>query len=318
MTVDVLLCGLPRSGTTWAGKILDSHPDTLYLHEPDSVLRRPDLPFYPDPGDKAVAVPLGDYLDALGKVRAPRCLAKRPFFPKAWEPRAGYWWRQMQALGSKLLERAGLSPGIRLWMRPGSKPVVVCKSIEASGRLPLWARSRPGLRLVYLVRHPGGQLASLIRGLREGAMPAGFDPSEDRSALRSLAHRPWARERGHDEAAWEGMGPVERLALRWALVNDFVLESLEGLPNARVLRYEDLCADPEGGARELLAFAGLDWHGQTAAFLRRSTAGQGGYYEVRRDPRQAAWRWREELEPQEVEAVERVVAGSRGAAIYGL
>lgn len=32
----ILLCGIPRSGTTWIGKIFDSHPDTLYRHEPDS------------------------------------------------------------------------------------------------------------------------------------------------------------------------------------------------------------------------------------------------------------------------------------------
>ena len=32
----ILLFGQPRSGTTWIGKIFDSHPDTLYRHEPDS------------------------------------------------------------------------------------------------------------------------------------------------------------------------------------------------------------------------------------------------------------------------------------------
>lgn len=29
----ILLFGLPRSGTTWLGKLFDSHPDTLYRHE---------------------------------------------------------------------------------------------------------------------------------------------------------------------------------------------------------------------------------------------------------------------------------------------
>jgi Sulfotransferase family len=32
----ILLFGMPRSGTSWVGKILDSHPDTLYRHEPDA------------------------------------------------------------------------------------------------------------------------------------------------------------------------------------------------------------------------------------------------------------------------------------------
>ena len=31
----ILLFGMPRSGTTWLGKIFDSHPQVLYRHEPD-------------------------------------------------------------------------------------------------------------------------------------------------------------------------------------------------------------------------------------------------------------------------------------------
>ena len=41
----ILLLGSPRSGTTWLGKLFDSHPNTLYLHEPDSVLVNRKIPF---------------------------------------------------------------------------------------------------------------------------------------------------------------------------------------------------------------------------------------------------------------------------------
>ena len=34
----VMLVGSPRSGTTWMAKIIDSHPQVLYRHEPDSTL----------------------------------------------------------------------------------------------------------------------------------------------------------------------------------------------------------------------------------------------------------------------------------------
>ena len=42
----VLIFGMPRSGTTWVGKIFDSHPEVMYLHEPDSVLRINDFPIF--------------------------------------------------------------------------------------------------------------------------------------------------------------------------------------------------------------------------------------------------------------------------------
>ena len=40
----ILLFGMPRSGTTWLGKIFDSHPLVLYRHEPDTWQRLTDVP----------------------------------------------------------------------------------------------------------------------------------------------------------------------------------------------------------------------------------------------------------------------------------
>ena len=37
----ILVVGAPRSGTTWLAKIIDSHPDVLYRHEPDETLPGP-------------------------------------------------------------------------------------------------------------------------------------------------------------------------------------------------------------------------------------------------------------------------------------
>ena len=34
----ILIVGAPRSGTTWLAKIFDSHPATLYRHEPDEIV----------------------------------------------------------------------------------------------------------------------------------------------------------------------------------------------------------------------------------------------------------------------------------------
>src|SRR5690606_27189297 len=39
----VLMMGFPRSGTTWLGTILDSHPRVLYFHEPFSKMILPGM-----------------------------------------------------------------------------------------------------------------------------------------------------------------------------------------------------------------------------------------------------------------------------------
>ncbi len=42
----LLLFRMSRSGTTWLGKILDSHPDVLYIHEPDSEIKIKSVPLF--------------------------------------------------------------------------------------------------------------------------------------------------------------------------------------------------------------------------------------------------------------------------------
>ena len=50
----ILLFGMPRSSTTWIGKVFDSHPEEVYRHEPDSQFQLREilelLPSSPDPG----------------------------------------------------------------------------------------------------------------------------------------------------------------------------------------------------------------------------------------------------------------------------
>ena len=45
----ILIAGMARSGTTWIGKIFDSHRRNLYRHEPDSVLRDAAIPLVAPP-----------------------------------------------------------------------------------------------------------------------------------------------------------------------------------------------------------------------------------------------------------------------------
>ena len=44
LAAPILILGAPRSGTTWLAKIIDSHPDVLYRHEPDKLAAEPVAP----------------------------------------------------------------------------------------------------------------------------------------------------------------------------------------------------------------------------------------------------------------------------------
>ena len=68
---------------------------------------------------------------------------------------------------------------------------------------------------------------------------------------------------------------VEQLAWQWATLNQKMIDDLTGLCSVRIVRYEDLVADPASVVRELFVFAGLTWHPQTAGFILKSTTSNG-------------------------------------------
>lgn len=97
-----------RSGSTWLGKILDSHPDTVYLHEPDIVDRGDDLPlpFWFDEEVSAQQLSLARiYLKRLSAQRNLRTVGTRPMFPKSYRNPVLNWTRTGLIYSGKLLGR---------------------------------------------------------------------------------------------------------------------------------------------------------------------------------------------------------------------
>src|SRR5271163_3219560 len=79
----LLILGAPRSGTSWLAKIFDSHPDVLYRHEPDSVLRTWDLPWMcpREEVDKYVGAARA-YMRRLIETATLKTAGSLPIFPK--------------------------------------------------------------------------------------------------------------------------------------------------------------------------------------------------------------------------------------------
>ena len=78
----ILLFGMPRSGTTWLGKIFDSHPDTLYRHEPDSKGTLNQIPLFPIVSDKEKYREfLEKYIKKLPEIQDEKVSASLPISP---------------------------------------------------------------------------------------------------------------------------------------------------------------------------------------------------------------------------------------------
>jgi hypothetical protein len=315
----VLVFGLPRSGTSWLGKIFDSHPETLYRHEPDKHVQLSGMPvLLPVDGLAERREEIERFLDQVLANRSPSVCGKRPFFPKSYRSRTRELLRRGIIAATRVLPRQqALRVEVPDLIDPGAPaPRVVWKSINSTGRLGALARVLPRPQTVLLVRHPCGQIASVLRGHAAGKFAHAL-PSEQYRVLEALVNTDQGRAHGLTLAGLRDLTPVERMAWRWVLFLEKALEDVAGLPHCRVIRYEDLCMHPLEQARELFAFTGLDWNPQTERFLRDSTDGESAeYFGVRKDPQHSMSKWQTELTVEDARRILDIVQRSPAGRLY--
>jgi hypothetical protein len=304
LTSLILVLGAPRSGTTWLAKIVDSHPDVIYRHEPDKTLPGPS-PLTSE------AVPA--LLARWTADRSVRTATKRPYFAKSWQPS---WARGIRSVFAAAVSAAARMPGPfraiaavqipDLCIRPASH--VVIKSIEWAEGAALMAHTLPSSRTIFIVRHPCGQVASVMQGHRQNRFDLQTDgtnmPYNEAGAIRHAASF------GVNEATYRALPDAAKYAWGWRAFNETAYATLTGLPNVRIVLYEALCAHPGALSRRILAFAGLDWNRQTEDFVARSTVRRGSYYATFRNAAVAAEAWRTKMLPADQDAVRGVVAAS--------
>jgi hypothetical protein len=307
----VMVLGAPRSGTSWLGKIFDSHPDVLYRHEPDLALWERRLPFFiPEPDTDTYIAIAADYVARLMHTPTLKAAGQLPAFPKNYYAFGARPLRAAMINALRWVEAASGSRRMRAFpvpdlFRPDHyAPLrIVIKSVSAPGRARVFLDALPGMRLILLLRHPCGQVASTLRGYTQGKFNSGV-------FVRDVLRTPGAQRYRLTEQRLNAACYTEQLAWHWATMNELVLDAMLGHQNAGVVLYEDLCAEPIQAVRDLFSFTGLDWNRQTEDFIRRSTSfgGTERYFGVFRNAVASANRWRTELNEQDQRVIMNVVA----------
>ena len=310
----ILLFGMPRSGTTWVGKAFDSHPDTKYLHEPDSRAPRLELPLFPQSAqyqDYATLVEAcveewlnSNFVSVVGKL---------PLFRKSY--RSG----RSHALYTSLIYAAkGFSRGLgemrlpELRKNSSSGPsAIVWKSIESLGRLPIICTQIENAKVIHIVRHPCGYVDSIIRGENRGNFSSTTKSAEDQGFFKLLVDSAVGRSRKLNMDILQNASEAERLAWRWLVMNEIAYTELRDKEFYKIISYDSVCASPSNKFKELFEFCGLSWHKQSEDFLASSNASHDtNYYSMNRDPSQAANAWRSRLADDVKAQVLAIVRGS--------
>lgn len=320
MKSPILMFGMPRSGTTWIGKIFDSHPDTLYRHEPDSRQRLTSVPLFPRLQDESLyAGDIRSYVANIPRLRTLKTCGKYPLFAKSYCNKLCVQLTYFGILVARLGERVVRDfPVIGAPTGDDYQDArLVWKSIESLGRLGLILNVITDARGIHLLRHPCGHIASVLRGEARRRFDDTRPSSEDYGLLAQLVETEPARKRGITLDQLRSLEPVERLAWRWVLYNEKAMEDAKTSGRCTAIRYEDVCNAPELAVRQMFEAVGLEWSEQTAGFIGASTEKEkNNYYSIFKNPKQAAQRWKTELETRLIDKIYRVIEDSPVGRFY--
>jgi len=323
----LLLFGMARSGTSWIGKIFDSHPLTLYKHEPDRVM--PGIPMAPRLEQaERLLTPIRHFFAQLPELKRDYVAGSLPVFRKQYRSAVAHQLHRASVLSATAAPLFRFSLPIALCARVNRPGIhVVWKSIDSLGRLGVIMRIVENCRAIVITRHPCGSISSTLRGEAQHKFSSSVPPSEDYGIMKIFLDAA-TRSRGLTLDHLKQLHPVERMAWVWVLMNEKAADETRAMQRCMTVRYEDVCIDPAGKAQELFSFSGLAWNEQTADFIKASTLGvrpgrfdrltqdSRRYYSIFKNPIHAADKWKREMKSEDIERVYRVLRQSELIRLY--
>lgn len=313
----LMILGSGRSGTTWAAKLFDSHPDVLYRHEPDSVLKHHAVPFQPKLADNPQhSAEAKRYVEKLITVRTPKTTMRPPHFHKSFRTGHNHTAQRMFGYCAAAFERIGMPPALTpsipdFYDRDRQPRHVVMKSVSSLNRMALFAEAMPGIRMLHIIRHPAGVIASRLRGMSRGKLKVASylksafaltEPGDYPYSFDDFANRPIA----------------DQLAFSWMVFNDSAAQFMNNNPSYRAVTYEDLCTHLDSILRSLFEFADIAWHPQTEQFLAdlsRTDTDNDRTFDVMRPPTSAINKWRSTLSSDQIGAIQEITKHARSEPV---
>jgi hypothetical protein len=284
----ILITGVPRSGTTWVGRMLDLSPEVGYINEPFNPTHQPGI-------CSCVFRRWYQYVHAgnAGQFE-PGLVAMLEF--------RYHFFRQIRQDPSRAAVEALIRDGWNFWLarRRRARPLIKDPIAVFSSE---WLATRFAASVVVLVRHPAAFAASVKR--------IGWTfPLDDLLAQPKLIEDHLADFTDEMHRLSEGStDPVEHAALMWRMVYTVLSGFQQTHPEWLFLRQEDLARQPSAGFAHLFEHLSLTYTQEIERTIRWFSSGEreleaaADAHQIRRASEATVQSWRDRLTPQEQQYV---------------
>jgi hypothetical protein len=156
--------------------------------------------------------------------------------------------------------------------------------------------------VVILIRHPAA-VANSYKALNWGHP---FSHFLDQPALVEGSLAPFRRE--IEEFAVSQKDIVDQAALLWKLIHYMIDQYRQSHPDWIFVRYIDLALEPLQGYQDLFKRLGLTFSGPARRYLQANSLQEGQTekidpYAIRKNARLAAMKWKQTLNPREINRI---------------
>jgi Sulfotransferase domain len=283
----ILLTGIPRSGTTWVGRMLVTGGGLGYLNEPFNLARSPGT----------VRVPVGHWFPYVTEENEADVLARLTKLLRFRYPLA----REL----SHCRNRTDLLHTMKTWKdfvrSRGRRPLVKEPHAVFSSA---WFAQRLDADVVVIVRHPAAVVSSWTR------LGWSFDFQNLLEQPALIRDRLARFEQELRTALEPSADVVGRIALLWRVVYETVADLNDELEQLTIVRHEDLSRDPIEGFRALYERLGLSFSRETERAIAASSSADNPKetavdrpHETRIDSRANLAHWKNRLTQDEVRRV---------------
>lgn len=307
----VLLAGSARGGTSWALKVLDSHPAVCGSHEP----------FYQLSRDKSLVDLLVRLKEGQGTEADAQFLLSTAIKGCVETHKPPFFRKEFLKTPASIRTAAWMSARACNVLKPAFE-YLATGNLTSQHRLVIKNRPFPHLDRVLnaikadailLLRHPCGVVSSWMRGIRMGVMAA---DSADPANVWSL-YSDYLEPVGITPDKLAQMSPAGVLAVNWLIDTLIFKEYQNSQMRTRTVVYCDLVRNPVEEWAKVFEWMGLAFDPAVEAFLTKSSRPKFDvrsllgkkytYFSVQRGEQSPMEAWKKNMTEDQIHEVMEIV-----------